>query len=387
MLTKKLAVVLALTVLIPPYRHAAAQIASEITLPPDGDNQRAEVSQWIGLVKVTIAYHSPRVHLRGTKDRTGHIWGELVAYDLFDEGFGPSKATPWRAGANETTTLTVSHDVKISGKDLKAGTYALFMKVEPTGPWTLMLSTNIGWGSFQYDSTTVVLAVPVTPEDAPFTEYLTYAFTDRLPNSAVAYLQWENKRIPFRIDVPNVNDLYVAQIRQDLLAWPGFNYQNWQLAAQFAVAKNVDLEEALAWANRAIYEPFRNAAVGRADYSTLSTKASVLLALGRQMDADTTMDRAIHSDGAGAPQIHQYGMSLLQAGRKEKAMEVFQFNRERHPDEKFWPYVGLARGYTALGDKKRAIASWEMALKNVPPNLEANRPAFEKALQNLKNKS
>jgi len=365
-------------------RRAVAQIASEVTQPPNGDNQRAEVSQWIGLVKVTVDYHSPRVHLQGRRDRTGHIWGELVQYGLFDEGFGPSRAAPWRAGANESTTLTVSHDVKLEGKDLKAGTYALFMKLEKTGPWTLILSSNIGWGAFQYDSTKTVLSLPVTPEDAPFTEYLTYGFTDRLPNSAVAYLQWENKRIPFRIDVPNVNELYIAQMRRDLQAWAGFNYQNWQSAAQFAVANNIDLEEALVWANKAIEEPFRNAAAGRADFSTYSTKASVLRALGRDMDADTTMERAMRSEGAGAQQIHQYGMSVLQAEKKEKAMEIFKFNRQRHPDDKFFPYLGLARGYTALGDKKNAIANWEVVLKNIPPGLEGNRPAFERALQTLK---
>src|SRR4051812_34498504 len=162
---------------------APAQIASEITLPPNGNNQRAEVSQWIGLVKVTIAYHSPRVHLQGVTDRTGKIWGGLVRYGLFDEGFGPSHATPWRAGANESTTLTLSHDVQLEGKDLKAGTYALFLRVEPAAPWMLILSSqSTGWGSFQYDPANDVLQVPVTPEDAPFTEYLTYAFTDRLPN-------------------------------------------------------------------------------------------------------------------------------------------------------------------------------------------------------------
>jgi hypothetical protein len=377
-------VAVAIAAAVPAHRAAHAQIASEVTLPPNGDNQRAEVSQWIGLVKVTIAYHSPRVHLRGTTDRTGHIWGELVRYGLFDEGFGPSTATPWRAGANETTTLAVSHDVILEGKELKAGTYALFLRVEKTGPWTLILSSQIGWGSFQYDSTKNVLSVPVTPQDAPFTEYLTYAFTDRLPNSAVAFLQWENRRVPFRIDVPNVNDLYIAQIRRDLLGWAGFSYQNWQTAAQFAAANKVSLEEALVWADKAIYSPFRNAVAGNPDFSTFSTKAAVLRALGRESDADTTMDRAIRSQGAGAQQIHQYGMSLLQAGRRDRAMEIFKFNRQQHPAEKFWPFVGLARGYTAVGDRKNAIANWEIALRNVPPGLEANRPAFERALQALK---
>lgn len=183
-----------------PCSTAVAQERAELTQPPNGDNQRAEVSQWIGLVKVSIAYHSPRVHFRG-RERTGHIWGELIPYGLFDEGFGPSTATPWRAGANETTLITLSHDVKIEGRDLKAGTYGLFLELAKSGPWFWIFSTNPGWGSFQYDAKDNALRVAVNPQDAPFAEFLTYGFDDRLPSSAVAYLQWENKRVPFRIDV------------------------------------------------------------------------------------------------------------------------------------------------------------------------------------------
>src|SRR5262249_28025965 len=198
-------------------QSAGAQVNSEISLPPDGNNQRAEISQWIGLVKITIAYHSPNVHGRGT-DRTGHIWGELVQYGFFDEGFGPSHATPWRAGANENTTITFSHDVKIEGKDLKAGTYGLFLKLEKEGPWMWIFSNQSnGWGSFQYDSKYDALRVEVNPQDVVYTEFLTYGFDERRPDSAIAYLQWEKKRIPFKIEVPNINHLYVDQMRRDLL--------------------------------------------------------------------------------------------------------------------------------------------------------------------------
>ncbi len=382
---KRLFVLAALALVCAPSRGVTAQISSELTLPPNGNNQRAESSQWIGLIKVTIAYHSPRVHFPPTADRSGHIWGELVQYGFFDDGFGPSKASPWRAGANENTTITFSHDVKVEGRDLKAGTYALFLELEKDGPWTWILSNNsTGWGSYQYDAKNDALRVPVTPVDAPFTEFLTYGFDDRLPGSATAFLQWENKRIPLKIGVPNVNDLYIAQIRKDLQAWPGFNYQNWQRAAQFAVSNKIDLDEALVWANKAIYEPFRNAAAGSEDFSTLQTKASVLDALGRNAEADTTMDRALHEPGTAAPSVHSYAMSMLARGRKDRAMAVFKLNRQQHPEEKFWTYLGLARGYTAMGDKRSAIVNWEIALKNVPPSLAPNVPAFQKALQALK---
>src|SRR5499425_2080753 len=117
---------LSLLLLCVPLEPARSQVHSELAMPPNGDNQRAEVSQWIGLVKVTIDYHSPNVHGGAGADRTGHIWGEVVHYGFTDEGFGPSHAAPWRVGANESTTITFSHDVQIEGHPLKAGTYALF---------------------------------------------------------------------------------------------------------------------------------------------------------------------------------------------------------------------------------------------------------------------
>jgi DUF2911 family protein len=102
-------------------------------------------------------------------------------------GFGPTKGAPWRAGANESTAITLSHDVKVEGKDLKAGTYALFLDVEQTGPWNWVFSRHLGWGSFQYDPKDDVLRVAVMPQDAPFTEFLTYGFDEQKPDSAIAY--------------------------------------------------------------------------------------------------------------------------------------------------------------------------------------------------------
>lgn len=362
---------------------AAGQELAELSQPPNGNNQKSEVSQWIGPVKISIAYHSPRVQRNGV-DRRGHIWGELVQFGFFDDGFGPSKATPWRAGANESTTISFSHDVRVEGKDLKAGTYALFLDVEKTGPWVWIFSRHIGWGSFQYDAKDDALRAPVAAVDAPYTEYLTFGFDERQPDSAVAYLQWETRRVPFKIDVPNVDEIYVAKMRQDLESWAGFNYQNWQAAAQFCAAKKINLEEALVWADKAINEPFRNAVAGVRDFSTLDTKAAVLTALGRTADADAVMSEAIRLPGSDAITVHRYGMRLLAAGRKEKAMEIFQFNRTQHPDERFFTYLGLARGFTAIGDKKSAIANWEIALKSVPPSQKPNLPAFERALAALR---
>ena len=126
--------------------------AQSLTFPPNGDNQKASVTQWIGPVSVNITYNSPNVHGPNGEDRKGHIWGELVHYGFIDQGFGTSKAAPWRAGSNENTTISFSHDVTIGGKSIKAGTYGLFLDVEKEGAWNWIFSNNsTSWGSYTYD--------------------------------------------------------------------------------------------------------------------------------------------------------------------------------------------------------------------------------------------
>lgn len=360
----------------------ASLYAQSITLPPSGDNQKCSVTQWIGPVAVTITYNSPDVHGPQGEDRTGHIWGELVPYGFTDPGYGTSKSAPWRAGSNENSTIKFSHDVSIDGKPLKAGIYGIFIDVQESGHWTWILSTDANnWGHYHYDPAHDAIRVKAQPKEAPFTEWLTYGFDDRRPTSAVAYLQWEKKRVDLKIEAQNVNQIYVDRIRADLQGHRmGFSNQSWIDAAQFCAQNKVNLDEALEWADYAITGRF----IGREDFNTLQTKAQVLQAMGKDPEAETIMAKAIDHPTATVQAIHQYARTLLQSGKTEKAMEVFKMNRQKHPQDKFTTYVGLARGYTALGDKKNAIRNWEVALKNLPEDQKANKQFYEGELQKLK---
>src|SRR5687767_1968637 len=94
-----------------------------LTLEPDGGNKKASVSEQIGIVKIEIKYSRP-----GVKGREGKIWNTPVAhYGFADQGHGTSYAAPWRAGANENTTVSFSHPVTIEGKNLNAGSYGFFV--------------------------------------------------------------------------------------------------------------------------------------------------------------------------------------------------------------------------------------------------------------------
>ena len=374
-MNKKLLTLLALFVYL---AHARAQ---NLTLPPSGGNQKASVTQYMGLVSVTITYNSPDVHAPDGTDRKGKIWGELVHTGFIDQNFGTSKAAPWRAGANENTTVTFSHDVLVNGKPIRAGTYGLFLAYEKDGASTWIFSNNsTSWGSYFYDPKEDALRVQTTAEDAPYTEWLTFDFANRALSSAVAYLQWENKRFPFTVSVPNIHALYVDKLREELRSSKGFNYQSWASAAQYCAQNKINLEEALTWADYAINGTF----IGQENFTTLQTKSVVLDALGRNAEAEQVMTKAIHLPTATVQEIHQYGRMLLAAGKKEKAMDVFKLNRQKHPEDTFTTYVGLARGYTALGDKKNAIRNWEIAIRNLPENQKQNKAVYESELNKLK---
>ncbi len=373
-MTKLSAIALALLV-------SFGAFAQELTQPPSGDNQKAVVTQYMGPVSVTITYNSPDVLGPNGEDRTGKIWGEVVHYGFIDQGFGPSKSAPWRAGANENTTISFSHDVKVNGKDLKAGTYGLFLDVEKEGPWNWVFSNNSkSWGSYFYNAKEDALRVATTSEDAPYTEYLTFNFDERKPSSTVAYLQWEKKRVPMKIEVPNIDEVYVDLMRDELRGDVAFDYQNLVAAAEFCAARKIHLDEALAWADSAIYQPF----FGRQEFNTFRAKAMVLRAMGKEQEADAVMLTAINHHTATMQAVHQYGRSLLQEGKNEKALEIFKLNRKNHPEDSFTTYVGLARGFTAVGDKKSAIRNWELAIKNLPADQKRNQKYYEDELKKLK---
>ena len=146
----------------------------------------ATVKQVVGVTPITIEYSSP-----GVKGRT--IWGDLVPY-----------GENWRAGANEKTTWTFEEDVEIGGEALEAGTYGFYIVPKEEGAWELVWNTNAAGSPMQWDASQDAIRVEVTPEDAPMRERLAYGFdnfTDEKPYTAIAYLHWEEKKLPVEIEM------------------------------------------------------------------------------------------------------------------------------------------------------------------------------------------
>ncbi|MEO5942003.1 MAG: DUF2911 domain-containing protein [Ferruginibacter sp.] len=343
--------------------------AQGLTTAPDGGNKKASVTEIIGITNVTIHYDRPAV-----KGREGKIWGGLVPYGFTDQGFGTSKASPWRAGANENTTISFSTDVEIEGKRLAAGVYSLSLAMKEDGATVIFNNNSTSWGAFFYDPKEDALRVDVkSVKTTEETQRLKYEFSDETDNSAVITMSWEYLKVPFKVSVDYVKT-QMESFRKELRSNKGFQWEAWIQAADFAVENNTNLDEALQWSDYAINGVF----VGQKNFRTLSTKAAVLSKLGKTDEANALMKEAMPL--ANMVDLHNYGRQLVNEKRYPEALEAFKLNAQKNPNV-FTTNVGLMRGYAATGDYKNALKYAKLALPQAPD--AANKNAVEGFVKKL----
>jgi len=345
-------------------------VQAQLTSLPSGGNKRASVSEGIGITNVSITYSRPAV-----KKRDGHIWGELVPVGYVDQGFGPSKQAPWRAGANENTIIEFSTDVKIEGQPLAAGKYGFFIAYDPNECTLIFSKNSTSWGSFFYKPSEDVLRVKVKPVPADKSvEWLKYEFTDQTPSSAVVALEWEKLVIPFKIDV-DVVGTQLASFRKELQSEKGFNWEPWDQAAQYCVQNKTNLDEALLWTDTATSVNFG----GDKSFTAWSTKATVLDGLGKTQEAADVMKKAYPYGNMN--ELYFYGRNLTRQKKGQQALEVFKIDYDKYPDQ-FLTNAGMARGYSAVGDYKKALTYALKAQAQAPD--PANKNIVNTMVQKLK---
>ncbi|HZU23227.1 MAG TPA: DUF2911 domain-containing protein [Terriglobales bacterium] len=131
---------------------------------------------------ITIDYSRPHTHDPKTHEQRKMIGGT--------EPYGK----PWRAGANEATTLKTQADLDIGGTSVPAGTYTLYALPEE-GKMTLIISKKTGQWGIPYPGEQDDLArIPMqfngnTGKD---TEQFTISFAKKGNDSADMHFTWEN---------------------------------------------------------------------------------------------------------------------------------------------------------------------------------------------------
>lgn len=343
---------------------------AQLTSVPDGGNKKAWVGERIGLTDVTIRYDRPAV-----KGREGKIWGGLVPFGFSDLGFGTSKAAPWRAGANENTTIEFSTDVTIEGNPLPAGKYGFFIAVGKEESILIFSKNNTAWGSFFYDVKDDALRATVKQQVLDkSSERLKYEFINQAENSAVIALQWEKWSFPFKVETDIVKN-QLQSFRNELRSDKGFDWKAWAQAAEWSADHKTNLEEGLEWADYAINGKF----IGEKNFRTLTAKSRILKLMNKEAEADALMNDALPLGNMN--EIHGYARQLLSAGKIKEASAVFKSNFKKFPNT-FTTNMGMARALSSEGNYKEALKYATTALGQAPD--PANKTNTESMIEKLK---
>ncbi|HTL98323.1 MAG TPA: DUF2911 domain-containing protein [Holophagaceae bacterium] len=226
----------------------------------------AQVSQVIGLTKVTIDYHRPAV--KGRK-----IWGDLVPYDQV-----------WRLGANEATTITFSDPVKVDGYEVPPGTYALFA-IPHADAWTMILSKHARqFGAWEYDPKEDLLRWDVRPKEVGSNEWLTFEIYPASASTAYVDLYWEHQRVSFLVETDLEAQVQARLGRALAKAKPG-DWEIWSQAAEYCAEQEVNLQKAMEWIDRSVRI--------QENATNLFIKARLQRALGLKEEAMKTLDQAL----------------------------------------------------------------------------------------------
>ncbi len=323
--------------------------AQNLTVPRISPH--AKVLQTLGISNIEIEYHRPAV-----RDRK--IWGGLVPYGLQKFSFGSGNPAPWRAGANENTTISFSHDALINGKPIPKGKYG-FHIIPDTTEWTLIFSRdNSSWGSFFYDPAHDQLRIKVKPETATYKEWMQFYFDDLTPSSAMVYLHWEKLRIGFKAEF-NVHKIVIENMKKELKGINGFRWESWNQAAKYAFDNNTGDSLALELVNKAI-ELF-----GGYNFTNLQLKSDIMRKMG--LKAEEAENHKLALSVASEAELNQYGYQLLNEGETKEALRIFKLNIQRFPDS--WNvYDSFAEALEKQGENEEALKYLKSALSKAPEN-------------------
>jgi hypothetical protein len=251
-----------------------AQAQPRVDFPPPSPT--CTLKQRVGLTDIEIVYSRP-----GVKDRS--IFGGIVPYGQV-----------WRTGANASTKISFSTDVKLNGKQIPAGKYALYT-IPGEEEWTIILQTNLTAGALNYNQKDDFVRFQTRSANiGQHIETFTMDFTNVRDDSATLYLIWDQTYVPIVMQL-DVTDKVLAQIDAAMKAEgkkpSGFYY----MAANFYFNHDQDLKKALGWLNTGLEDKPRIA------YELLYLKARILAKQGDKDGATAaakeSKDLAIKAEG------------------------------------------------------------------------------------------
>ena len=278
--------------------NAEAQNLNVPTLSPF-----SEIKQEVGLTEITLSYARP-----SAKGRT--IMGELVPFGEI-----------WRTGANASTKLTFTEDVKIGGHDLPAGTYALYT-LPREQEWTIIIHKKTDMRS--------IAGGRVKPENDAFrftvkpirnplkVESFGIQFTDITTNSCQLELSWENTVVKFPIEV-EVDAKIDAQMTEFLKTPDKVSHGIYFRAAEYYLHNGKDMNRAMEWIDAALTKSEKNFRYGLLKSKIYAAQGNSEMAISTVKTAHEWATAAKNSNYMEQTKV--YLASLEQEGAAPTKME------------------------------------------------------------------
>ena len=204
---------------------AEAQIQTPAASPS------SKLEQTVGLTDVTVEYSRPSMK------------GRKLFVDV--ESFG----NIWRTGANRATKITFGDDVKLEGKEVPAGTYAIYSIPDPS-TWTIMIykDLTLGGNVGSYDESNELTRFKVTRKRlSEPVESFTINIGNFAGNTAEIALQWGEYHVPIKMEV-NYDDKVVKDIEATLA---GPTRGDYYAAASYYYNSDRDMAKAYEWVKKA----------------------------------------------------------------------------------------------------------------------------------------
>lgn len=195
----------------------------------------SKLEQKVGLTDVTVEYSRPA--MRGRK-----IFGDLVPFDAI-----------WRTGANQNTKITFSDDVTIKGKELKAGSYAIYSRPNEAVWEIFFYSDTENWGTPQeWDASKVAATVKVETVEIPMPiETFTITIDDLHNNGGTLGILWENTYVGVDFVVPTVKKA-TKSIEATMANTADLKAGDYYAAGSYFFAEGMNMEKAKEWVSKAV---------------------------------------------------------------------------------------------------------------------------------------
>ena len=160
---------------------------------------RHKIEHQFSISKISVDYGRPAVKGR-------EIFGKLVPY-----------SEVWRTGANSSTKITFGQEVNFGGKNIPAGTYALFI-VPQEQKWKIILNKDSQqWGAFGYNDKLNVTDVEVPVQKiAPPIEWFTIELYPTKEDQMDMTIEWENSKVivPIKVAKPEVTNKIIEKLKE-----------------------------------------------------------------------------------------------------------------------------------------------------------------------------